>query len=139
MQYSPVRRSTPPSKLGSFPLDLHVLGLPPAFNLSHDQTLQFTIIVMLTRHQKVTKAHQTWLKGQTNSFNHALMREHQSVLLESLALIIGDLSPSSANAHMNYLIKLLKSGSWAVPPDRGAHTTRSVRKVKGFFSSCPLP
>ena len=23
------------------PLDLHVLGLPPAFNLSHDQTLQF--------------------------------------------------------------------------------------------------
>ncbi|CAM9972868.1 unnamed protein product, partial [Chrysoparadoxa australica] len=24
----------------SFPLDLHVLGLPPAFNLSQDQTLQ---------------------------------------------------------------------------------------------------
>src|SRR5690606_12704987 len=24
-----------------FALDLHVLGLPPAFNLSHDQTLQF--------------------------------------------------------------------------------------------------
>ena len=24
-----------------FPFDLHVLGLPPAFNLSHDQTLQF--------------------------------------------------------------------------------------------------
>ena len=23
------------------PLDLHVLSLPPAFNLSHDQTLQF--------------------------------------------------------------------------------------------------
>ncbi|PQQ31071.1 hypothetical protein C6H68_25950 [Photorhabdus luminescens] len=23
------------------PPDLHVLGLPPAFNLSHDQTLQF--------------------------------------------------------------------------------------------------
>lgn len=26
--------------LFSLPLDLHVLGLPPAFNLSHDQTLQ---------------------------------------------------------------------------------------------------
>ena len=26
------------------PLDLHVLGLPPAFNLSHDQTLQFKIL-----------------------------------------------------------------------------------------------
>ena len=40
-RYSPVRRSTPESKLPSFPLDLHVLGLPPTFNLSHDQTLQF--------------------------------------------------------------------------------------------------
>ena len=39
-RYSPVRRSTPDSKLSSFPLDLHVLSLPPAFNLSHDQTLQ---------------------------------------------------------------------------------------------------
>ncbi|WP_217908933.1 hypothetical protein, partial [Vreelandella maris] len=27
----------------------------------------------------------------------------------SLALIFGDLSPTSASAHMNYLIKLLKS------------------------------
>ncbi|MDS1863537.1 hypothetical protein QX220_17965 [Vibrio vulnificus] len=25
------------------PLDLHVLGLPPAFNLSHDQTLQLKV------------------------------------------------------------------------------------------------
>ena len=25
------------------PSDLHVLGLPPAFNLSHDQTLQFNV------------------------------------------------------------------------------------------------
>ncbi|WP_217696619.1 hypothetical protein, partial [Photobacterium proteolyticum] len=42
--YSPVRRSPPisaPEGLSmSLPLDLHVLGLPPAFNLSHDQTLQ---------------------------------------------------------------------------------------------------
>ena len=39
--YSPVRHSSPESKLSVLPLDLHVLGLPPAFNLSHDQTLQF--------------------------------------------------------------------------------------------------
>ena len=26
---------------GAFSFDLHVLGLPPTFNLSHDQTLQF--------------------------------------------------------------------------------------------------
>jgi hypothetical protein len=47
MHYSPVRRSPPGSKLPVLPLDLHVLGLPPAFNLSHDQTLQFTIIAVL--------------------------------------------------------------------------------------------
>src|SRR5690554_5962176 len=29
------------SKHPLLPLDLHVLSLPPAFNLSHDQTLQF--------------------------------------------------------------------------------------------------
>src|SRR5690606_33491133 len=39
--YSPVRRSSAGSKLPLLPLDLHVLSLPPAFNLSHDQTLQF--------------------------------------------------------------------------------------------------
>ena len=43
---SQVLLTRPPlvSKEASFsllPLDLHVLGLPPAFNLSHDQTLQF--------------------------------------------------------------------------------------------------
>ena len=26
---------------GTFAFDLHVLGMPPAFNLSQDQTLQF--------------------------------------------------------------------------------------------------
>ena len=34
--YSPVRRSTHPK---TFALDLHVLGTPPAFVLSQDQTL----------------------------------------------------------------------------------------------------
>ena len=66
MHYSPVRRSSAGSKLPLLPLDLHVLGLPPAFNLSHDQTLQFKIYVILTCHPKATKADQTWLKVQTN-------------------------------------------------------------------------
>ncbi len=26
------------------PFDLHVLSIPPAFNLSHDQTLQFNML-----------------------------------------------------------------------------------------------
>ncbi|EAU62342.1 hypothetical protein STIAU_1743, partial [Stigmatella aurantiaca DW4/3-1] len=35
--YAPVRRST---RIAPFALDLHVLGTPPAFVLSQDQTLQ---------------------------------------------------------------------------------------------------
>ena len=34
--------------LTMLPLDLHVLGVPPAFNLSHDQTLHFFIFKSLT-------------------------------------------------------------------------------------------
>ena len=64
-RYSPVRRSTPPSKLGSFPLDLHVLSLPPAFNLSHDQTLQFKIL----------------LKIKTNFYTHLIKVEFVSSYL----------------------------------------------------------
>ena len=40
-RYSPVRHSPHPE--GCFPFDLHVLGLPPAFVLSQDQTLRFAI------------------------------------------------------------------------------------------------
>ena len=40
--YSPVRRSTKGPKT-SFSRDLHVLGTPPAFVLSQDQTLQFDL------------------------------------------------------------------------------------------------
>ncbi len=29
------------------PFDLHVLSMPPAFNLSHDQTLQFNLSTRL--------------------------------------------------------------------------------------------
>ena len=41
--YSPVRHSPPIEYKYSIvlPFDLHVLGMPPAFNLSQDQTLQF--------------------------------------------------------------------------------------------------
>ena len=42
--YSPVRRFTRRPK-PPFTLDLHVLGLPPAFVLSQDQTLQFDLYI----------------------------------------------------------------------------------------------
>ena len=37
------------SSLRTFPLDLHVLGTPPAFVLSQDQTLQFKVSRKLMR------------------------------------------------------------------------------------------
>ncbi len=43
MHSSPVRRSPPGCP--ALPLDLHVLGLPPAFTLSQDQTLQLNSLV----------------------------------------------------------------------------------------------
>jgi hypothetical protein len=46
-RYSPVRHSSAPSKLGLLPFDLHVLSMPPAFNLSQDQTLQFNLSFLL--------------------------------------------------------------------------------------------
>ena len=42
-RYSPVRHSPPGSKLPALPFDLHVLSMPPAFNLSQDQTLQLKV------------------------------------------------------------------------------------------------
>ena len=54
MHYSPVRHSTATSSLRRdhsvlFPFDLHVLGMPPAFNLSQDQTLQFKVFRFQTK------------------------------------------------------------------------------------------
>ena len=40
-RYAPVRHSSAPE--GLLPFDLHVLGMPPAFNLSQDQTLEFNL------------------------------------------------------------------------------------------------
>ena len=45
-RYSPVRRFTRPPK-ETFSLDLHVLGTPPAFILSRDQTLMFNLAMRL--------------------------------------------------------------------------------------------
>ncbi len=48
MPNSEVKRRSADGSVGSFllPFDLHVLGLPPAFNLSHDQTLQFKSLML---------------------------------------------------------------------------------------------
>ena len=44
MYYSPVRHSHSQSKLFKCAFDLHVLGTPPAFILSQDQTLHLIVL-----------------------------------------------------------------------------------------------
>ena len=47
--YSPVRHWLAESKLSSSPFDLHVLGMPPAFILSQDQTLRLISALRFSR------------------------------------------------------------------------------------------
>lgn len=42
--------------LNMLPLDLHVLGVPPAFNLSQDQTLHFFETVSALRFKRRTRS-----------------------------------------------------------------------------------
>ena len=69
MHYSPVRRSSAGCKHPLLPLDLHVLSLPPAFNLSHDQTLQFKVSTEINSNlnlaqDKTTNISYTWYIGK---------------------------------------------------------------------------
>ncbi|MBE0399940.1 hypothetical protein EI168_07420 [Halomonas sp. FME1] len=86
-----------------------------------------------------TKANQTWLKVQTNSFKTDQKgNAFKTLLLESLALILGDLSPTSASAHMNYLIKLLKSVSlWLSCCDSGPTVELFGLSEEGVFYALP--
>ena len=86
MHYSPVRRSSAPE--GLLPLDLHVLSLPPAFNLSHDQTLQFNLF----------EAEASLPCSRSNT--------HQNRRALSLMICVQTISVS---AHTNCLVNLLKS------------------------------
>ena len=47
------------------PFDLHVLSMPPAFNLSQDQTLQFNLVLLL---QYKSKGGTLKLQSQMNYF-----------------------------------------------------------------------
>ena len=68
-RYSPVRRSTKSPK-GSFALDLHVLGTPPTFVLSQDQTLQFEPQLPSELTSQIT--HYSVFKEQANYPNTAI-------------------------------------------------------------------
>ena len=62
------------------PFDLHVLGLPPAFNLSHDQTLQFKFdLLKQVKRCSSVKRH--------NEFHYVFTREALIFLLRPETLI----------------------------------------------------
>jgi hypothetical protein len=87
MHYSPVRRSSAGCKHPLLPLDLHVLSLPPAFNLSHDQTLQF--------------------KPYSNPKIAILAQDKTQ--FRRVTVLIFRIRNTSASAHTNYLVNFLKS------------------------------
>ena len=72
------------------PLDLHVLGLPPAFNLSHDQTLQFKSCVHLSHSEEEDQDVLILRKaklGSSFAFNRSNCDE-RSELIESFTCLI---------------------------------------------------
>ena len=72
-RYSPVRNSSKKSKLLSSAFYLHVLGTPPAFVLSQDQTLiKNLIIVRALTHFRLLTIHSCKLTGYILFYNPAL-------------------------------------------------------------------
>ena len=110
-RYSPVRHSSPESKLSALPFDLHVLSIPPAFNLSQDQTLQFKFDSYLWQPIFLTR----------NSIE---------LTLESLVDLWSHQSQRST--HTNYLSDLLKSFR-TFRPGKTAYFTDLQSGVKNFF------
>ena len=93
--YSPVRRSTRRPK-PTFALDLHVLGTPPAFVLSQDQTLEFDSYAYRTEkrngHRRASPTGFFWsLKGNPSSLRSSRQKDLQTqtfkLLLVSPSLV----------------------------------------------------
>ena len=126
-RYSPVRRCIG-SKLPQ-PLDLHVLGLPPAFNLSHDQTLQFKIRCRSHQVNPVKKQ----LKLCSDALNTNTL-----LFVCSLHLIIGFRQSPSASAHTHCLICLVKKPVSASAQPWEAHYTHLLNLRKRFLFQISL-
>ena len=86
---------------GTFAFDLHVLGLPPAFNLSHDQTLQFNLYPLpLDKRELLSSQPGQSPKTRLSNKNNCI----QMNLHRSLAPIVSSPKPSHTSAHTNCLI-----------------------------------
>ena len=120
-RYSPVRHSHPAET--RIPFDLHVLSMPPAFNLSQDQTLQFKPSSADSSTRSASRPtrylNPTDTSGSTKAFPKLFWASGQ--------LAPDAFSPYSrpirASTHTNYSANLSKT--LANPfVRRGAHSTR---------------
>ena len=93
------------------PLDLHVLGMPPAFNLSQDQTLQ-----LIARSYQISEMNP----------DHELTSSKSRTLIDQWVAY----QPDDASAHTSYLIVLLKSGPGEAPRQTD-HYTGHIYPVNG--------
>ena len=111
------------------PFDLHVLGLPPAFNLSHDQTLQFKIRCRSHQVNPVKKQ----LKRCSDALNTNTL-----LFVCSPHLIIGFRQSPSASAHTHCLICLVKKPVSASAQPWEAHYTHLLNLRKRFLFQISL-
>ena len=100
--YAPVRHSSPGSKLPALPFDLHVLSMPPAFNLSHDQTLHFNA----PRKEQIVYRAMTKTKRPHNLYGLSIIKEQNPLNVSRGKVSIYLLSKMSTN-----ICSLLKSWS----------------------------
>ena len=105
------------------PIDLHVLGTPPAFNLSQDQTLHLN-------------AFKTLSDGERSNTHYWLLVTHRRIPLVS----------TDASPHTNYLFRLLKSvlrvhrrpcNFRCRQTEKYIRLFRSVNTAKGVFVPVP--
>ena len=120
--YSPVRRSSSSSKLEMLPLDLHVLSLPPAFNLSHDQTLQFKILMQVSF--RTASLMNVWFLLFCKGLSFKSSTSCQPKLVFSRCFIL------QVPTQITWLDKLLKSV--ASSPKQEAYSTLQGSEVKGL-------
>ena len=75
-RYSPVRRCPPPED--GFSLDLHVLGLPPAFVLSQDQTLKLKAYHYAVLDVRTSAHHLIGCSNQSKLFVASVSKDTES-------------------------------------------------------------
>ena len=92
------------------PFDLHVLGLPPAFTLSQDQTLHLKLHGPKAKYfsaESVQLTYSLYVYLRTNTLNH--------VICSNVCLWTTVHSPDARTSHLRTLSKIVGAGLSAFP------------------------